>query len=94
MKPNHVLIQKENTTNSGYTVVELPVELSLSYGEVGKLLADIENREEYLRVTEFSIDKKTEDLGQNNVKLTIETVFPKEKIAPTMFKDSVKENKK
>lgn len=86
--------QTENTTNSGYTVVQIPVDLTLSYGGLGKFLADIENREEYLRVTEFSIEKKSEQLGQNTVRLKIETVFPKEKISDSMFKDKNKESKK
>lgn len=82
--------QTENASNNGYTVVSLPVDIETSYHEFGKLLASIENKEEMLRVSEFSIDKKTDSLGFNNIRMQINTIFPKEKIAKTMFKEEMK----
>ena len=80
--------QTENTSNNGYTVVQIPVELTTSYGDFARLLASVESRDEYLRVTEFSLDKKKEDLGQNTIKMNIQTIFPKEKIAKSIFKNT------
>ncbi len=80
--------QTENTSNNGYTTVQIPVELTASYGDFARLLADLENKEEYLRVTEFSLDKSNENLGQNGIKMKIETIFPKEKIGKNMFKNT------
>ncbi len=80
--------QGENTSNSGYTVVSVPVSANISYNQLGQLLANIENREEYLKVSDFSLKKNTENLGENEVSLTINTIFPKEKIAKSLFKDA------
>ena len=84
--------QSENTSNNGYTVVSLPVSFETSYHDFGKLLASIENRDEMLRVSEFSIDKQENEnsLGSNDIKIQISTIFPKEKIAKTMFKEEAK----
>ncbi len=80
--------QAEDASNSAYTVATIPVDLNISYDSFGRLMADIENRSEYLRVTDFSIDKQKENLGQNTIKMRISTVFLKEKIAPVIFKDN------
>lgn len=82
--------QSENTSNNGYTVVSLPVSIEASYNDFGKLLASIENKDEMLRVSEFFIDKQENSLGFNNIKMQINTIFPKEKIAKTMFKEEAK----
>mgnify|MGYP001777697999 CR=1 FL=1 len=80
--------QAEDTTNSAYTVAALPITAMSSFSEFGHLLANIENREDYLRITEFTLKKSTEDLGQNEITLRLSTVFPQEKIASKMFKDT------
>lgn len=84
--------QTENTTNSAYTVTSVPVKLETSYGNFGRLLAAIENRDSYLKVSEFSItkgqDRSMEKLGQNQIALQVNTIFPKEKIAKTLFKEA------
>ncbi len=82
--------QLENTSNNGYTVVSLPVSFETSYHDFGKLLASIENKDEMLRISEFFIDKQENSLGSNNIKIQINTIFPKEKIAKTMFKEEAK----
>ena len=88
LSPKISSTQSENSSNSGYTVASLPVELRLSYKDFGRLLAEIESQDEYLRVSEFSLSKEREPIGQNNIKLKINTVFPKEKIAASMFKEA------
>ena len=82
--------QAEDASNAAYIVAAIPVDLETSYDNFAHLIADIENRDDFLRVTEFSIDKNKEQLGQNSVKLRISTVFVKEKIAPIMFKNTAK----
>ncbi|MBR3603353.1 MAG: hypothetical protein IKL48_01465 [Elusimicrobiaceae bacterium] len=86
--------QSENTTNAGYTVVSIPMSATLTYNQLGQLLANIENREEYLKVSEFSLKKNNEILGENEVSMTINTIFPKEKVAKSLFKDAKKDTKK
>ena len=87
LTPNMSSNQTEDSSNSGYVVAALPVTLRLSYGEFGKLLADIENKDEYLRVSEFSLTKEKTVIGQNTVSMKFNTVFPKEKVAAALFKD-------
>lgn len=90
LQPKVGASQAEDASNSAYTVAAIPVELRTSYGNLGRLIADIENRDEFLRVTEFSVDKSKENLGENTVRMQISTVFVKEKIASSMFKDNAK----
>lgn len=82
--------QAEDTSNASYTVAAIPVTLVASYKDLGRLLSEIENREEYLKVSEVLLTKNTESLGDNSISLRINTIFPKEKIAKTMFKDAPK----
>ena len=78
--------QTEDTTNPNYTMASLPVTFPSSFADFGRFLANVENKTEYLRVTDFSLKKNTEVLGQNDITITINTIFPKEKIADKMFK--------
>lgn len=80
--------QSEDTSNPGFTVAGIPVTLQTSFNEFGRLLASFENRDEFLRVSEFTVTKNAENLGQNNITMRVNTIFPKEKIAKTMFKNS------
>ena len=88
--------QSEDNSNSGYTVVSVPVEVVTSYGNFGRLLASIEGREEFLKVSEFTLTKNTgsEGLGTNLIKMRVNTVFPAEKVADTLFKDKAKQGGK
>ena len=74
---------------SNYTVVSQPVTFQLPFTDAGKLIADMENEDDYIRISEFSITKITdpEQIGQNTVALKLNTVFPKEKYGPRLFKD-------
>lgn len=72
-----------------YTMVVQPVKFEESFAQIGKLIADIENGDDFLRLSEVTISKQTapEALGKNAVNVTFNTVFPKEKYAPKLFKD-------
>jgi hypothetical protein len=86
--------QTEDTNNSAYTVVSVPIELTATYAEVGNLLAKVEGREEFLKVSEFLLTKNPiskDSLGTNSVKLRIDAVFPAEKVAKVLFKDAPKQ---
>lgn len=81
--------QTENNSNNAYTVVSVPIEMNASYAEFANLVAAIEGREEFLKVSEFSIVKSpiSEALGTNTIKLRVDAVFPVEKVAKKLFKD-------
>ena len=72
-----------------YTVVSQSVSWKQSYNDLGKMLADMENGDDFLRVSDISIVKSNakEELGYNTVTLKFNTVFPKEKYGPKLFKD-------
>ena len=74
---------------SMYTVVSQNISWNQSYEALGKMLADMENGDAFLRVSEVSISKLMgkEELGQNAVTVKFNTVFPKVKYAPKLFKD-------
>ena len=94
MTPNIGASQAEDTSNSSYTVATIPVTLKTSFANFGRLLADIESREEYVRLSDFSITKKTDVLGENDITLRLNTIFLKEKIANSVFKDTDTSDKK
>lgn len=79
-----------------YTVLVQPVKFEESFAQIGKLIADIENGDDFLRISEVTISKQTapEALGKNAVNVTFNTVFPKEKYAPKLFKDYAQQIKK
>ena len=78
----------EKTTDT-YTVVAQPVTFQQSFNEAGKFFADIENGDDFLRVSELTINKITDPalLGKNDIKVRFNTLFPKEKYGPRLFKD-------
>ncbi len=86
--------QTEDTSHNAYVVTSIPVEFTATYNQFGNLIADIESREDYLRVSEFSLAKNNENLGLNTVHIKMNTIFPKEKLAASLFKDVKKEGKK
>ena len=83
--------QAEDTSNSGYTVAGIPVTMVLRYGDFGRLLANIENKKQYLRVFRSYADQTGGNQGQNESTIRINTIFPQEKIAAKMFKDAREE---
>ncbi len=84
------------TTQKTYTMLVQPVKFEQSFAEIGKLIADIENGDDFLRLSEVTISKQTapEALGKNAVNVTFNTVFPKEKYASKLFKDYAQQIKK
>lgn len=82
--------QTENNNNSAYSVISVPVDLTATYTEFANLLATVEGRDEFLKVSEFSLMKNgiSEDLGTNSIKMRIDAVFPTEKVAKKLFKDA------
>ena len=89
LTPNFAGSQGEDTMNPNYTLASLEVSSNASWLQFAQLIASVENRPEYLRISEFSLDKRNETdmLGQNQIKIKINTLFPKEKLAPKLFKD-------
>lgn len=88
LTPKIASAQSEDTSNANYVVTSIPVDIAVTYKEFGQFLASMENRDEFLRISEFMIVKQTEPIGQNIVRMKINTIFPKEKIARTIFKDT------
>ena len=64
----------------------------MSFDKLGEFLASIENRPEFIRVSEVALEKESDknNLGMNKVSMKFNTVFPKEKIAKSLFKDQSK----
>ncbi len=81
--------QAEDTMNPNYTLAKLEVSSNATWLQFAQLIASVENRPEYLRISDFSLEKLTDGdmLGQNKIKLVVNTLFPKEKLAPKLFKD-------
>ena len=79
----------EDSSNSVYIVMLRPLNTEQTFKEVGKLISDIDNGDEFLRVSDITISKMTDSasLGKNKVTMTLGTVFPKEKYASKLFKD-------
>ena len=79
-----------------YVVGTQPVSFKANFKELGKMLADIENGPDLLRVSNLTVVKltDTENLGENNVVIQFGTVFPKTKYAPTLFKDYAQQMEK
>ena len=82
----------ENTTDN-YTVMSQPVSFQQNFFDLGKFMADIENSDDFLRISEISIAKATDSasLGLNTVNIRFNTLFPKEKYGPRLFKDYAKQ---
>ena len=81
--------QSEDVSNGMYVAAGYDVSTNANYFRFADFLADIENREELLKVSSFTIKKDTNpsNLGNNQISMRINTIFPKEKIASRMFKD-------
>lgn len=81
--------QVENATNPNYTLISKKITFPMKFLPFGKLLADIENRDSYLRISELTIAKSTDpnEMEYNMITMVFNTAFPKEKLAPVLFKD-------
>lgn len=81
--------QSENTTNPTYVTAGLGVTTEAKFGQFAEFLAGIENLDEFLKVSSFSLKKDTSGnaLGNNQISMRFNTIFLKERIASRMFKD-------
>ncbi|MBO7191030.1 MAG: hypothetical protein J6V32_02885 [Elusimicrobiaceae bacterium] len=84
--------QTENTSNPAYVATSLQVKSAMEFDKLGEFLASIENRPEFVRVSEITLEKDMDKnrLGMNKVSMKFNTVFPKEKISKTLFRDQNK----
>lgn len=89
LTPNFSGSQAEDTMNPNYTLASLELKTTASWPQFAQLMVGLENRPEYLRLSTFKLSKNTDSsqLGTNEIKMTINTLFPKEKLAPKLFKD-------
>ncbi len=81
--------QAEDSSNASYVAASLRVNADMEFDQFAEFLANVENKEEYVKVSEFSLAKETdpEKLGHNKISMRFNTIFPKEKIAKSLFKD-------
>lgn len=72
-----------------FTAVAQSISWQQSYKKLGEMMADLENGDDFLRVSEVSVTKLTgpDVLGENSVTVRFNTIFPKEKYAPKLFRD-------
>ena len=77
----------ESTSNPTFLLMSQGVSSKGSVMQIGKFLEQIENGSSYLRVSEVTITKENADLGNNKFSMRFNTVFPKQKIGATIFKD-------
>lgn len=80
----------EDASNPTYVVSSLQASYTQKgFDEFAKFLAGIESRDEYIRVSNFIVEKNTDSnqVGVNKISMKFNTIFPKEKIAKSMFKD-------
>lgn len=82
--------QKEDVANPAFVVVSVPVGLNTSFDKFANVLAAMENKKEYVKLSQFDLVKEMDpnNVGQNKVTMTINTIFPKEKVAASIFKDN------
>jgi hypothetical protein len=81
--------QNEDTSNPTYIATSLGVSTEMNFNRFADFLARLENRKDFLKISEIGIEKDTslENLGNNKITLRFNTIFPKEKIAKSLFKD-------
>lgn len=80
----------EDASNPTFTATSIQVGLTGGYEQFARLLESIENRHEYVKISNFIIekDKDPNRMGQNKISMRLNTIFPKEKIANNkLFKD-------
>jgi len=89
LSPDITGMQTEDAANPTYITASLPVNSVMEFEQFANLIASVENREEFVKISGFSLEKDTDPtrVKSNKVTLTFNTVFPKEKIAKKLFKD-------
>lgn len=81
--------QAEDTSNASYTATSLRVNAEMGFDQFANFLALVENSKDFVKISEFSLEKMKEadKLGMNKISMKFNTIFPKEKIAKSLFKD-------
>lgn len=81
--------QTEDASNATFVAASLRAGSEMGWPKFTEFLTGIESYDDYVKVSEFSLEKNTDpnQLGNNKVSLRFNTVFPKEKIAKSLFKD-------
>lgn len=81
--------QTEDTSNPSYVVASMQIGSTMNFPQFASFLAGIENRSDYIKVSGFTLTKDTdpERVASNQISIRYNTVFPKEKVAPALFKD-------
>ena len=89
ISPNVDSSQTEDTSNPTYVATSRGASTEMSYDAFANFLANIENRPGYIKISAFTIEKDGDPnrIGNNKVSLKLNTIFPKEKIAKSLFKD-------
>jgi len=87
--PNVQGSQMEDASNPTFTSTALQVSFTGGFEQFAHLLESIENRHEYVKVSNFIIEKNKDPnhMGENKISIKLNTIFPKEKIAKSLFKD-------
>lgn len=89
LSPNVSGSQVEDSSNPTYLVASMQVGSTMEYKTFAELLASIENRKEYIKISNFVLEKNKDpnQMGVNKISLKLNTIFPKEKVAKQLFKD-------
>lgn len=77
------------TVKDDYTILAQTATFQELFPAVGNLIADIESEDDFLRISNLQISKVIAEgaLGKNQISITFNTLFPKEKYGPRVFKD-------
>ena len=77
----------EDNSNPTFVVNSVVVSTNATYMTLGKLLERVENKSDFLRVSEVQLtkDTNTQNIGNNKISLRFNTVFPKQKIGRNLF---------
>ncbi len=82
--------QQTETSGAGSVIASRTVGFSANFKDFIKVLTELENQPDYLKVSEFTLDKDTdiENIGLNKISIRVNTAFPNERIiSKQMFKD-------
>ncbi len=82
--------QQTETAGAGSVIASRSVEFTASFNDFMRVLLELENQPDYLKVSEFTLDKDTdiERIGLNKISIRVNTAFPNERVAnKQLFKD-------
>lgn len=81
--------QGEEAGNATYIVASQSASAVMDYATLGKFLEQAENVNDSLRLSNVSVtkDSNSQNIGQNKVSFRFHTIFLKQKVGRTIFKD-------